>query len=82
MSTIAAIKGEIALQPPSNRIREAIQATHYVVVSAEDLRLVLTVGDEPAVSLVLGPADALALASDLLNAARLRSGRPTKETRP
>ena len=50
-------------------------ATHYVVVSAEDLRLVLTVGDEPAISLVLGPADAMALACDLLNAARPRLGR-------
>ena len=52
-----------------------VLATHAVVVSADTIRLVLTVGDEPAIGIVLGPADALALACDLLSAARPRFGR-------
>jgi hypothetical protein len=51
-------------------------ATSAVVVSASDIRLAMVVGDEPAITLVLGPADALALACDLLSAARQRFGRP------
>jgi hypothetical protein len=53
----------------------AIQATHALVVSTEIIRLVLTVGDKPLASIVLGSADAVALARTLLNAACPRFGR-------
>jgi hypothetical protein len=41
----------------------------------EPLKLVLRSDDESLAVLTLGPADAVALASDLLNAARRRLGR-------
>jgi hypothetical protein len=52
-----------------------LQATHALVTSTEIIRLTLTSGDRPLASIPLGSADAVRLASDLLNAARVRCGR-------
>jgi hypothetical protein len=54
-----------------------IPATRAMVIeqAGEPTKLVLTSDDGALASLVLGPADAIALASDLLNAARRRLGR-------
>jgi hypothetical protein len=50
-------------------------AHRAVVADGEDIRLVLYTGDECLSDLPLGPADALRLARELLNAARRRMGR-------
>ncbi len=42
--------------------------------------LTLYTGDQALAELPLGPAEAVALASDMLNAARRRYGRASKET--
>ena len=42
--------------------------------------LMLYTGDEALAEMQLGPAEAVALASDMLNAARRRYGRASKET--
>ena len=42
--------------------------------------LTLYTGDQALAELPLGPAEAVALASDMLNAARRRYGRSSKET--
>jgi hypothetical protein len=53
-----------------------VPATRYAVVSADVIRLVLSDECNPLASIALGPADIIGLTSDLLNAARIRCGRP------
>jgi len=52
-------------------------ATYATVLSSDVIRLALSDGcDDVIANITLGPADALALACDLLNAVRIRYGRP------
>jgi hypothetical protein len=64
-----------ATQRAGNRILEAIKATNATIVDGADIRLALTLGDEVVANIVLGPADAIRIASDLLLAGRRRMGR-------
>ena len=51
-------------------------ATRCAIVSADSIRLIVSDDDCALASIVLGPAEAVALASDLLLASRARTGRP------
>lgn len=66
---------DLRTSEPDFATADIVSATHAVVVDTDTIRLVLTLGDEVITRLPLGPADALALASDLLLAARRRLGR-------
>jgi hypothetical protein len=59
--------------------KSPIPATRAVVADAPGEPTTLTLYDESGglAVIVLGPADAVRIASDLLNAARRRFGRPT-----
>ena len=52
-----------------------LTATSAVVVDGADVKLAVTCGDESSMALPLGPADRIALACDLMAAARRHLGR-------
>ena len=80
MSTLAPSNGD--LRTTSHRTGLAapsVAAVRCVVTSAETIELMLYAADQALGSIVLGPADAVRIASDLLNATRPRLGRSLPE---
>jgi hypothetical protein len=60
---------------PDNGDVEAAHATRWAVVSGDVIRLILSDDCNPLASLVLAPAEIIAMTADLLVAARVRVGR-------
>jgi hypothetical protein len=72
---VAQPEAENAAIRPGNADYEAVCATRYAVINGDVVRLVLSDDCNPRASIVLAPAEIIAMTADLLAVARVRRGR-------